>query len=123
MNIKKYSILYKTSKKTAHTTCTSNSLFRLITNFIKNDDAQALLVIISQNETLEEKQEELDKRKYYNSKYASFYRKYKKQRITKAEFEDIVIMLKKYRKICKTKKEFELIFEKYQNRDDEKSKV
>lgn len=116
MKIKKYNVLYQTIYKSSHTTCTSKSLINLIENFMEDEDAQALLVIIPENEVLKEKQEQVDKKKYYDSKYASFHRKYKNKMISEAEFKDIVIMLKEYKKTSKTKKEFEENLQKYLNK-------
>lgn len=56
---------------------------------------------------------QIKKGKYYNSQYSSFYKKYKAGNISKAQFDEIVDVLKNQRKKSKTKEEFKKNFKEY----------
>lgn len=55
---------------------------------------------------------EFEKRKYYNAKYMYYYRKYRKNLITKETFDNVNKCLKLHKKTCRTKAEFKIEFEK-----------
>ena len=57
--------------------------------------------------------DEIEKTKYYNSKYSQYYRMYKKGTINKETFEKIKEILKVYKEVYKNKEILEKKFEEY----------
>lgn len=56
---------------------------------------------------------EIEKRKYYNYRYTTYYRLFKNGDISQEIFNKIKDFLKSQKTICKTKKQFERKFKEY----------
>lgn len=65
------------------------------------------------NEDSEVNRDILDKQKYHNNQYSTYYKQYKNNKITNEEFLQIKAKLKYLKTNCKTREEFEFKFNQY----------
>lgn len=107
------SIAYAQNRRLYEFTCFDCSLSTTIEK-LKSEGSEIIKVTVHEKIKLPRKKpsnNEIEKSKYYNAKYMSYYRKYRKHLITKEKFDNI----KKYLKQCKTnstsKIEFKIKFE------------
>lgn len=119
LKTKTYNIMLADGRILRQEICTSYSLQKFIKEFI-DKDYQLITIMrvpnVKKNVKLQN-QNEIEKNKYYNSKYSLFSKKYKNNKIGENEYKEIIDMLKKLKKQCRTKNEFETKFIEYQNKE------
>lgn len=110
-----YTITYLKDNKIEEFSCTIYSLEKMKTQFVK-EGAQILSVIEHPLKSDKTKSSNLNKsniNKYYNSQYTLFYKRYKKDKISKSTFDNIITKLKELKSECTTREDFEKKFEEY----------
>lgn len=117
MKTKMYKIVLNNGEEIINSYCTSYSLPKLLEQFI-NDDWKTLFIssykIGKESKKKNRDLNNLEKERYYNTKYSLYYKRYKNNKIEEKEYEEIKEILKRLKNECKTKKEFETKFEKYE---------
>lgn len=101
-----YTIVLSDKNGTKKTTLTSHSLHKLMDDFVENDYKLVCIIRIA---NMEEKL----KQHYYHSKYSTFFKQFKANKISEEQFRQILSELKRMKKESITKAEFETKFNKY----------
>lgn len=118
MKTKTYNIMLADGQTLRQEVCTSYSLQKFVKEFI-DEDYQLITIMsipnVKKNGKLQE-QNEIEKSKFYNRKYSLFSKRYKNSKISENEYKEIIDVLKKLKKQCETKEEFETKFIEYQNK-------
>lgn len=110
-----YTIIYSKNGNTIEVSCTELSVEAFVDK-IKKEGANIIDVIEHERIKTPTKvisQDEKEKRRYYNTQYQSFYRKFKSGKINKNQFFKIIKILKNEKSISVTTKEFKNKFESY----------
>lgn len=108
-------IYYNKGGKELEYKCSAYSL-NAITEELKKQGAKVEEVVIykkTQRPKKEITRDEIDKRKYYNSRYKRYYILCKRGDISQETFNKIKEFLKSQKKTCKNKEQFEINFKKY----------
>lgn len=109
-----YDIIYHLDKEAYKESCSNHYLTKYIDN-IQQKGGEISFIYMRPTNIKSKKldQDKTEKNKYYNSKYSSFYKKYKSEKISKKQFDEIVKKLKQLKAESSNKSEFEERFEKY----------
>ena len=110
------SIIYCKDNKKFEFQCSAYSV-DTIRNELKQQGAEIREVITYERPKKQTKQiskDELEKRKYYNTKYAYYYRRYKKGNISESSFRKFRDFLMVNKKISENKEQFEEKIKKYE---------
>lgn len=110
-----YTIIYSKNGDTIEVSCTELSLEAFVDK-IKKEGANIIDVIEHERIKTPTKvisQDEKEKRRYYNTQYQFFYRKFKSGKINENQFSKMIEILKKERATSVTTKEFKDKFENY----------
>lgn len=113
MKIITYDIVYCSNYVFTNISCTNLNLAKYIEK-IQNDGGEIAYIFLKDPQCINQKSKDTyAKDKYYKNKYSSTFRKLKSKKINKNEFDNTINVLKKLKKECETKEEFELNFEEY----------
>lgn len=109
-----YDIIYHLSGETYKESCSNHYLTKYITDIQQKGGTISFIYMKPANIAAKKiNPDKIEINKYYNSKYSSFYKKYKREKITKKQFDEIVKKLKQFKNESSSKSEFEMKFEKY----------
>lgn len=84
MKTKTYKLIRFDGDKTTSNFCTSYSLQKIVNNFVEEDIGTLTIITIHQEEPNTKVNLDIfEKQNYYKSKYSTYYKQYKNNKITK----------------------------------------
>lgn len=112
MQMKTYDIIYILNEERKVFQCSIYSLQKYIDKFVE-EGGQVLCIVEHKPKERTKKLKNPDKvakNRYYNTKYTSYYKMYKSNKIKEEEFKEVVKILKQLKAESSTKEEFETKF-------------